>query len=248
MLSVVGKGSYGKVLLVKKTDTKELYAMKVLKMKEIVRRGQVEHTKTERRILEAVNHPFIVKMNYAFKSETKLFFVLDYCPGGELFFYLSKIGRFKEDAARFYASNILLALEELHKMNILYRDLKPENVLVGFDGYVKLTDFGLSKENVPGNSEAKSLVGTAEYLSPEVLNRHPYGKATDWWSFGALIYEMLTGLPPFYSQDRDTMYKSIKGSDPDLRMTYLSPEAKDICSRLLDKNPEKRLGSGPDDA
>ncbi len=122
MLSVIGKGSYGKVLLVKKNDSQALYAMKVLKKGEIIRRNQVEHTMTERRILESINHPFVVKMDYAFQSETKLFFVLEYCPGGELFFYLSQIGRFKEDAARFYASNMLLAIEHLHKENIIYRE------------------------------------------------------------------------------------------------------------------------------
>ena len=200
MLSVIGKGSYGKVLLVKKNDTDVLYAMKVLKKAEIIKRNQFEHTMAERRILETVHSPFIVKMDYAFQSETKLFFLLDYCPGGELFFYLSQIGRFKEDAARFYASNILLALEHLHQKNIIYRDLKPENVLVGKDGYIKLTDFGLSKENIQGDKEAMSLCGTAEYLSPEILLKKGHGKATDWWSFGAIIYEMLCGLPPFYSK------------------------------------------------
>lgn len=148
MISIIGKGSYGKVSLVKKKDTGQLYALKVLKKSEIVRRNQVEHTMTERRILEKIRHPFVTKMDYAFQSDSKLFFVLEYCPGGELFFYLSQIGRFKEDAARFYASNILLALHHLHSQNILYRDLKPENVLVAEDGYVKVADFGLSKENI----------------------------------------------------------------------------------------------------
>lgn len=156
----------------------------------------------ERSILQNVNFPFIVKMDYAFQTATKLHFCLEYCPGGELFFYLSQIGRFKEDAARFYAANILLALEHLHSKDILYRDLKPENVLVSGDGYIKLTDFGLSKENISGHTDAKSLCGTAEYLSPEILQRQGHGKATDWWSFGAIIYEMLVGLPPFYSKDR----------------------------------------------
>lgn len=177
-----------------------------------------------------------------------MFFCLEYCPGGELFFYLSQIGRFKEDAARFYASNILLALEHLHGMNILYRDLKPENVLVGKDGYVKLTDFGLSKQNIIGNKDAKSLCGTAEYLSPEILERQGHGKGTDWWSYGAIIYEMLVGLPPFYSKDREKLYRNIKHSDPKLDYPFLSESAKDLCSGLLTKDPTKRLGNGENGA
>jgi len=144
MISVIGKGSYGKVVLVKKKDNGKMYALKVLKKAEIVKRNQVEHTMAERRILENIRHPFVVKMDFAFQSNSKLYFVLEYCPGGELFFYLSQIGRFKEDAARFYASNILLGLHHLHSQNILYKDLKPENVLVSHDGYVKIADFGLS--------------------------------------------------------------------------------------------------------
>lgn len=244
---MIGKGSYGKVLLVKKNDTQDLYALKILKKKEIIRRNQVEHTLTERKILGSVRHPFVVRMDFAFQSESKLFFALDYCPGGELFFYLSQIGRFKEDAARFYASNILLGIEHLHSLNIIYRDLKPENVLVGADGYIKITDFGLSKEISEGNSEAKSLCGTAEYLSPEILLRKGHGKATDWWSFGAIIYEMLCGLPPFYSKDRERLYKNIKYADPKLDMPYLSENAKDLCRKLLVKDPAERLGSSDRD-
>lgn len=208
--SLLGEGSYGKVVLVKKKDSGKQYAMKILKKKMIEQRNQVEHTMSERRILEAINHPFIVKMDYAFQSASKLFFVIDYCPGGELFFYLSQIGRFKEEAAKFYAANILLGLEYLHSKNIIYRDLKPENVLVDADGYVKITDFGLSKENISGNHQASSLCGTAEYLAPEIIDRNPYGKPADWWSFGALICEMLIGQPPFYSQDRERLKRNIK--------------------------------------
>lgn len=126
--------------------------------------------------------------------------------------------------------------------------LKPENVLVGRDGYVKLADFGLSKENVEGNHEAKSLCGTAEYLSPEILLRQGHGKASDWWSFGAMIYEMLCGLPPFYSKEREKLYKNIKYGEPRLDMPFLSEAAKDLCRKLLEKDPNKRLGSGERDA
>lgn len=187
-------------------------------------------------------------MDYAFQSDSKLFFVLEYCPGGELFFYLSQIGRFKEDAARFYASNILLALHHLHSQNILYRDLKPENVLVSRDGYVKIADFGLSKENIYGHHDAKSICGTAEYLAPEILLNKGHGKASDWWSFGGIIYEMLCGEPPFYSKNKEKLFRNIKYSEPKLDFPFLSENARDICAKLLDKNPETRLGSGQTDA
>ena len=148
-------------------------------------------------------------MDYAFQSDSKLFFVLEYCPGGELFFYLNQIDRFKEDVARFYASNIVLAIHHIHSQNIVYRDLKPENVLVDHDGYLKIADFGLSKENIFDSTDAKSLCGTAEYLAPEILLNQGYGKAVDWWLYGCLIYEMLCGIPPFYSKSRKKLMSMI---------------------------------------
>ena len=162
---------------------------------------------TERRILENVRHPFVVKMDYAFQSDSKLFFVLEYCPGGELFFYLSQIGRFKEDDARFYASNIVV-----------------------------------------GHTEAKSICGTAEYLAPEILLNKGHGKASDWWSFGGIIYEMLCGEPPFYSKNKEKLFRNIKYSEPKLDFPFLSENARDICAKLLDKDPMTRLGSGVTDA
>lgn len=157
MLKVIGQGSYGKVFLVQHKKTGISYAMKMLKKADLKKRNQVEHTMAERRILEKIKHPFIVSLQYSFQSKKKLYFVMDYCPGGELFFYLQNIGKFKEKTACFYASNILFSIEELHKNDIIYRDLKPENVLIGTDGYAKITDFGLSKENIQGNSEAHSF-------------------------------------------------------------------------------------------
>lgn len=248
LLKVVGKGSFGKVMQVRKKDTGRIYAMKVLHKANIINRNQVEHTRTERAVLGRIVHPFIVGLNYAFQTPDKLYFVLDYCAGGELFFHLGKEGRFREDRARFYAAQITLALEHLHAMNVIYRDLKPENVLLDHRGNVRLTDFGLSKENVyEVDKGATSFCGTPEYLAPEVLDRKGHGRAVDWWSLGALLYEMLTGLPPFYNKERDKLFHSILHGKLEFP-PYVSDVAKDICAKLLNRDPTKRLGSGPGDA
>jgi serine/threonine protein kinase len=228
--------------------------MKVLKKAELRKRKQVEHIKSERRILEKVNDPFVVGLHCAFQTEDKLCFVLDYWPGGELFFYIQHFQSFPEKIARFYASNILLGLEVLHNNDIVYRDLKPENVLVGKDGYAKITDFGLSKENIQGNQQATSFWGTPEYLAPETLLRKGTGKSADWWSFGAIVYEMLTGLPPFYDKNRQELYNNIKNmeidfrNDKDLEEKGVSDEAKDFLAKILVKDPKARLGGGETDA
>lgn len=248
LLKVIGKGSFGKVFLVKENKSGELYALKVLRKDNIIKRNQIEHTKTERSVLGYVRHPFIVGMNMAFQSKDKLYFVLDYCAGGELFFHLGKVGRFPEPRARFYAAEIVLALSYVHSLDIVYRDLKPENVLLDDRGHVRLTDFGLSKEGISNSSSgAHSFCGTPEYLAPEILNRQGHGCAVDWWSLGALLYEMLTGLPPFYCQDRERLFEKIRKSE----LTYpstVSPSAKSLLQGLLRKDPNRRLGSGPGDA
>ena len=154
---------------------------------------------------------------------------------------------FKNKTACFYAANILFSIEELHRNDIIYRDLKPENVLIGYDGYAKITDFGLSKENIQGNSEAHSFWGTPEYLAPEILAKTGHGKAADWWSFGAIIYEMLIGIPPFYTKNRQKLYHNIQNGELELP-DFLSDEAKDLLTKLLTKNPKERLGSGPNDS
>lgn len=225
-----------------------LYAMKVLKKDYIVRKNQVEHTKTERSVLSYVDHPYIVGLKMAFQTTDKLFFVLDYCAGGELFFHLGKVGRFDESRSKFYAAQIILALEYVHKMGVIYRDLKPENVLLDAKGNIRLTDFGLSKEGVRDHSSgANSFCGTPEYIAPEVLLRQGHGRAVDWWSLGALLYEMITGLPPFYSRNRDVMFDKIMKADLTFPLT-VGPQAKDLLTRLLVRDPKLRMGSGPKDA
>jgi serine/threonine protein kinase len=248
MIKVVGKGSFGKVFLVREKQTNEMFALKVLKKDNIIKRNQVEHTRTERSVLGYVKHPFIVGLNMAFQSKDKLYFVLDYCAGGELFFHLGKVGKFSEQRACFYAAEITLAIAYVHNLDIVYRDLKPENVLLDSRGHVRLTDFGLSKEGISNSSSgANSFCGTPEYLAPEILNRQGHGRAVDWWSLGALLYEMLTGLPPFYCRDREKLFEKIRRGTLEYPK-YLSPRAQVILRGLLTKDPRRRLGSGPNDA
>ncbi|GFH54727.1 hypothetical protein CTEN210_11203 [Chaetoceros tenuissimus] len=248
MIKVVGKGSFGKVFLVREIKTQEMFALKVLRKDNIIKRNQVEHTKTERSVLGYVDHPFIVGLKMAFQSKDKLYFVLDYCAGGELFFHLSKVGKFNEHRASFYAAEIVLALEYIHQLDIVYRDLKPENVLLDARGHVRLTDFGLSKEGITNSSSgANSFCGTPEYLAPEILNRQGHGRAVDWWSLGALLYEMLTGLPPFYCRDREKLFEKIRRGHLEYPRS-LSARSQTLLRGLLTKDPKHRLGSGHDDA
>jgi len=246
MVRVLGKGSFGKVILAKKRETEKLFAMKVLKKKHVVKRKQVLHTKTERSVLGIVDHPFIVKLHYAFQTGDKLHFVLDFCAGGELFYHLGRAGRFSEELSRFYTAEIALALGHLHTKGVVYRDLKPENVLLDAEGHLKLADFGLSKEGIQsGIHGTHSFCGTPEYLAPEVLNRRGHGTAVDWWSLGALLYEMLTGLPPWYSQDRQEMFQSIQSSAlrfPD----YIPADTRSILTAFLERDVHRRLGSVKD--
>jgi len=242
LLKVVGKGSFGKVLQVRNRHSGKVYAMKQLKKSHIIKRNQVEHTKTERYVLQHLRHNFIVHLHFAFQTDRKLFMLLDYCSGGELFFHLGKAGRFTENRARFYASEIVLALEYLHAKHVIYRDLKPENVLLDEEGHVKLTDFGLSKTNIVGNQRTHSFCGTPEYLAPEILKRNGHGQAADWWSLGALLFEMLMGMPPFYSRDRDRLFEKILHSQ--LKFPhYFSRNSQGILRELMERNPRKRLGS-----
>eukprot|EP00929_Paragymnodinium_shiwhaense_P080304 TRINITY_DN4186_c0_g1_i1.p1 TRINITY_DN4186_c0_g1~~TRINITY_DN4186_c0_g1_i1.p1 ORF type:complete len:359 (+),score=91.33 TRINITY_DN4186_c0_g1_i1:82-1158(+) len=246
LMKVIGKGSYGKVMLVQHSKSNRVFAMKMLRKDNVVKRNQVEHTKAERNVLETAKHPYIVDLIYAFQTPKKLYFVLEFCAGGELFFHLSRAGRFSEGRTRFYSSEILLALSYLHSLNIIYRDLKPENVLLDSDGHAKLTDFGLSKEGIQDNFSAKSMCGTPEYLAPEILDKRGHGKAVDWYSLGALVYEMLTGLPPYYTRDREKLFERIRRGDL-AYPSYISPVAKSLLQSLLEGDPSKRLGGGPGD-
>ncbi|XP_075445765.1 ribosomal protein S6 kinase beta-1 isoform X4 [Ascaphus truei] len=197
LLRVLGKGGYGKVFQVRKVigaHTGNIFAMKVLKKAMIVRNAKdTAHTKAERNILEEVKHPFIVDLIYAFQTGGKLYLILEYLSGGELFMQLEREGIFMEDTACFYLAEISMALGHLHQKGIIYRDLKPENIMLNHQGHVKLTDFGLCKESIHDGTVTHTFCGTIEYMAPEILMRSGHNRAVDWWSLGALMYDMLTG-------------------------------------------------------
>ncbi|CZR70207.1 probable protein kinase [Phialocephala subalpina] len=244
-LRCLGKGTFGTVLLVKQETTGRLYAQKQFKKASLtVHKRLIEQTKTERSILESVNrHPFVVKLFYAFQDHEKLYLILEYAQGGELFTHLAQERMFTEEVASFYMAEMVLALEHLHRnLGVIYRDLKPENCLLDADGHLLLTDFGLSKVAVDENDKCNSVLGTVEYMAPEVILGQKYGMAVDWWSFGALGFDLLTGSPPFQGQNHAKIQEKIVKQK--LVMPYfLGPDAKDLLTRLLRKEPNKRLGA-----
>lgn len=239
IIKLIGRGNFGKVYLVEKKDTKSLFAMKVLKKRLIEEKKQRAHTVTERNILEHSTSPFIAKLHYAFQNPTKLYMVLEYLNGGELFFHLTQQRVFSEMRTRFYLGEILLGLEYLHANGIIYRDLKPENVLLDSKGHVRLTDFGLSKSGLEGeNSKTYTFCGTPEYLAPEIIKNIGYDKAVDFWSFGALMYFMLSGAPPFYSPNKNEIFKNVL-TRPVEPLLNITADANDLMLKLLkiDVNP-----------
>lgn len=239
VLRVLGKGNFGKVLLVRKKDSGRIYAIKALKKQHLKERGEIQHTKAERNILAKNAHPFLVSLKFSFQTADKLYLGLDYIPGGELFVVLQREGAFPEERARLYAGMLVLALDYLHQQFIVYRDLKPENILIDMNGFLRLADFGLCKQTGP-DGRTSSFCGTPEYMVPEILLRKVYGLEVDWWTLGALLFEMLTGLPPFYDTEVQTMYHRILHQP--LNTAGLSPPAQLLLQGLLQRDPEQRLG------
>jgi serine/threonine protein kinase len=247
-LKVIGKGSFGKVLLARHKTEDELYAVKVLNKSHVLRKNETKHIMAERNVLiRNVIHPFLVGLHYSFQTGDKLYFVLDYINGGELFFHIQRERCFSEARSRFYAAEIASALGYLHSLNIIYRDLKPENILLDNEGHVALTDFGLCKEGIAGRNTTSTFCGTPEYLAPEVLQKKPYDRAVDWWCLGSVLYEILFGLPPFYSRNTSEMYENTLHKPLQFRSTnHVSPAAVDILEKLLTKDKAERLGTKRD--
>ncbi|KAK0846372.1 hypothetical protein LTS02_014926 [Friedmanniomyces endolithicus] len=239
----LGKGAFGTVHLVKQQASGRLYAQKQFKKASLtVHKRLIEQTRTERTILESVNrHPFVVKLYYAFQDHEKLYLILEYAQGGELFHHLAMERMFSEEVAAFYMAEMVLALEHLHhNVRVIYRDLKPENCLLDAEGHLLLTDFGLSKVALE-DERANSILGTIEYMAPEVIQGQGYDFAVDWWSLGAIGFDLLTGSPPFGGNNHAKIQQNILKQK--LQLPYfLGPDAKDLLTRLLRKDPSKRLG------
>jgi len=237
--ATLGTGTFGRVRLVSYDFKKiQYFALKMLKKTEIIRLKQVEHIKAEKNILTRINHPFIVNLYASFQDEKNLYMLMEYVIGGELFSQLRKVGRFSNDTSRFYAAEIVLALEYLHERNIVYRDLKPENLLIDKDGHMKITDFGFAKHV---EDRTWTLCGTPEYLAPEIIQSKGHGKAVDWWALGILIYEMLAGYPPFYDENPFGIYQKILAGKIEFPR-HFDPNAKDLVKKLLLADRTKRYG------
>lgn len=249
LLKLLGKGAHGKVLLCEKisqTKKKEYFAMKILKKQHIIEAKQLEHTKAEKIILSYVNHPFLVSLKYSFQSGSKIYFIMEFMKGGELFQHLRKVRRFTENQTKFITACLVLAIGHLHNKDYIYRDLKPENILLDSKGYAKLTDFGLAKF-LKIEDRALTFCGTPEYLAPEVILDKGCNRPADWWSLGILVYEMIYGIPPFYSRSVQKMYKNtIKKGLKFKKGIECSDEGKDFIAGLLIKKSENRLGSVAD--
>lgn len=247
-LTVLGQGAYGKVYLVRHKVTNKLFAQKQVRKpainmsEEADIKRHVDRTLSERQILTNItHHPNIVKLFYALHDHEKFYLILEYIPGGELFHHLSTNGTnvFKEDDVAFYAAQMALAMRHLHQLGIVYRDLKPENCLLDSQGHLVLTDFGLSKD-IDSNNKCTSIIGTPEYMAPEVLKGESYAYAVDWWSLGCVIFDMMSGKPPFTGSSHKNIQDKILKNKVNVPF-YFSMDAKDIVNKLLNKNPAKRF-------
>lgn len=246
-VKVLGRGAFAKVYLVrgKGSNRDKWYALKAYNKQAIVQKNQAQYIHTEKAALQACSdHPYIVTLYFAFQSQDRLFLVMDYCGGGDLLSALTRKKAFTEPEAAFYIGEIALALSHLHSKNIVFRDLKPENVVMDLEGHCLLTDFGISKEGIKDHTSANTFCGSPMYLAPEMLSRSGHGFALDWYSVGALLFELLTGLPPFYTNDKKQLFHNILRGHLVIP-EYLSPNARDLIQRLLHRDPKQRLGSGP---
>ncbi|CAF2511765.1 unnamed protein product [Rotaria sp. Silwood2] len=241
-LKILGKGSFGKVMLGEHRLTGEIFAIKVLNKDAIIQNDDVECTMTERRILAlSARHPFLTGLYCSFQTKERLLLIMEYVNGGDLMFQIQRSRKFDEVRARFYASEVTLALMFLHRHGVIYRDLKLDNILLDAEGHCKIADFGMCKEGIFDGKLTSTFCGTPDYIAPEILQELDYSFSVDWWALGVLMYEMMAGQPPFEADDEDSLFESIL-RDEVLYPVWLSKEAVHILKSFMTKNPAKRLG------
>ncbi|ELU08618.1 hypothetical protein CAPTEDRAFT_99905 [Capitella teleta] len=242
LIKVLGKGSFGKVMLAERKGSDEVYAIKVLKKEVIIQDEDIDCTMTEKSILAlSAKHPFLTALHSCFQTKDRLFFVMEYVNGGDLMFQIQRARKFDEPRARFYAAEVTLALMFLHRHGIIYRDLKLDNILLDAEGHCKIADFGMCKEGMFPGKRTQTFCGTPDYIAPEILQELEYDASVDWWALGVLMYEMMAGQPPFEADHEDDLFESILHDDV-LYPVWLSKEAINILRGFMTKSPVKRLG------
>ncbi|XP_022428573.2 protein kinase C delta type isoform X2 [Delphinapterus leucas] len=241
-IKILGKGSFGKVLLAELKGKKEFFAIKALKKDVVLIDDDVECTMVEKRVLAlSGENPFLTHLFCTFQTKDHLFFVMEFLNGGDLMYHIQDKGRFELYRATFYAAEIICGLQFLHQKGIIYRDLKLDNVMLDRDGHIKIADFGMCKENMFGDKQASTFCGTPDYIAPEILQGLKYSFSVDWWSFGVLLYEMLIGQSPFHGDDEDELFESIRVDSP-YYPRWITRESKDILEKLLERDTTRRLG------
>jgi len=239
VIKTIGTGTFARVCLCKQKKSRRYYALKILSMADVIKLKQVEHVKNEKNILSQVEHPFIVAMVWSHKDATSLYMLFTFVCGGELFSYLRSAGKFSYSTSFFYAAEIVSALEYLHSLSIIYRDMKPENLMVDREGHLRMTDFGFAKKI---SDRTWTLCGTPEYLAPEIIQSKGHNKAVDWWALGILVYEMLAGFPPFFDDNPFGIYEKILGGKIEWPKS-IDNLGKDLIKKLLVIDRTKRLGN-----
>ena len=243
-LYVIGKGGFGKVWKVKSKKTKISYALKEMSKLKVIDKKSIKSINSERELLSKLNHPFIVNMHYAFQDNENLYLVMDLLTGGDLRFHISRHKKFSEEQTRFFICGIIFSLEYIHSHNIIHRDIKPENLVLDENGYIRLTDFGIAKENLPDNSSETS--GTPGYMSPEVMKSMNHSFPADYFALGVIGYEFMKGERPYCGRNRKEIKEQIMSRQAEIKMEDInenwSKESADFINKLLMRKPEQRLG------